>query len=123
MVSGDPYFLRQALENVLRNAREALAQEENGRPGRIEVTLRRRAADAVIEVRDNGPGIDSSRLKLIFEPFVTSKSKGMGLGLPICREIVESHGGRVEVRSRPGAGTTVSLILPLFRGAREAQPA
>ncbi len=123
MVSGDPYFLRQALENVLRNARVALAQVENGRPGRIEVTLRRRAADAVIEIRDNGPGIDPSRLRLIFEPFVTSKSKGMGLGLPICREIVESHGGRVEVRSRPGAGTTVSLIFPLFRGAREAQPA
>ena len=123
VVNGDPYFLRQALENVLRNAREALLQPANGRQGRIEVALRRRAGDAVIEVRDNGPGIESHRLKLIFEPFVTSKSKGMGLGLPICREIVESHGGRVEIRSRPGAGTTVSIVLPLYRGAREAQPA
>lgn len=123
VVNGDPYFLRQALENVLRNAREALLQPPNERPGRIEVALRRRAGDAVIEVRDNGPGIEPHRLKLIFEPFITSKSKGMGLGLPICREIVESHGGRVEVRSRPGAGTTVSIILPLLRGAREAQPA
>lgn len=123
LVSADPYFLRQAVENVLCNAREALAQPVNGRPARIEVALRRRGGEAALEIRDNGPGIEAARLKLIFEPFVTSKSKGMGLGLPICREIVEGHGGRVEVRSRPGAGTTVSIILPLFRGAREAQPA
>src|SRR5690606_13052140 len=122
-VSGDPYFLRQALENVLRNAREALEQQENGGPARIEVALRRRGMDAAIEIRDNGPGIESGRLQAVFEPFVTSKSKGMGLGLPICREIVEGHGGRVEVRSRSGAGTTVSIVLPLSRSAREAQPA
>jgi len=122
VVNGDPYFLRQALENVLRNAREALMQQSD-KPRRVEVALRRRGGEAVLEVRDNGPGIEPYRLKTIFEPFVTSKAKGMGLGLPICREIVESHGGRVEVRSRPGAGTTVSLVLPLDRGVREAQPA
>ena len=123
VVNADAYFLRQALENVLRNAREALLQHESGKPRRVEVALRRRAGEAVLEVRDNGPGIEPHRLKVIFEPFVTTKTKGMGLGLPICREIVESHGGRMEVRSRLGAGTTVSLILPLYRGVREAQTA
>jgi signal transduction histidine kinase len=122
VVNGDPHFLRQALENVLRNAREAL-QQTNGASPRLEVSLRRRGADAVIEVRDNGPGIEAARLHAIFEPFVTTKSRGMGLGLPICREIMERHGGRVEIRSRPGVGTTVSLVLPLARSVREAQPA
>ncbi|HEX7090690.1 MAG TPA: HAMP domain-containing sensor histidine kinase [Longimicrobiales bacterium] len=122
VVNGDPHFLRQAFENVLRNAREALQQSDGASP-RVEVSLRRRGADAVIEVRDNGPGIEAARLNVIFEPFVTTKSRGMGLGLPICREIMERHGGRVEIRSRPGVGTTVSLVLPVVRSVREAQPA
>ncbi|HLU25150.1 MAG TPA: HAMP domain-containing sensor histidine kinase [Longimicrobiales bacterium] len=115
-VRADPYYLRQALDNVLRNAREALAEDGRERPGRIEIRLKRRSGDAIVEIRDNGPGISPDRLKRIFEPFVTTKPKGMGLGLAICREIVESHGGRVEIRSSPGSGTTVSLIIPVYSG-------
>lgn len=115
-VQADPYYLRQALDNVLRNAREALTENGRARAGRLEIGLRRRSGEAVLEVKDNGPGIGAERLERIFEPFVTTKPKGMGLGLAICREIMEAHGGRVEIRSSFAGGTTVSLIIPVLGG-------
>jgi len=112
-VDADPYLLRQALDHVLRNAREAFdPPPAAGGPPRIEVALRRRGGEAVVVVRDNGHGIERSRLRAVLEPFVTTKPKRMGLGLAICRDIVEAHGGRLALRSRPGAGTTVTLSLP-----------
>ncbi len=123
VVAGDPFFLREALANVLRNAREALRDRRDGSDAVLEVGLRRRGAEVVIEVRDNGPGIEPAQAAHVFEPFVTTKGKGMGLGLPICREIVEGHGGRVELRSRPGVGTTVQLVLPLPMAGHPLQPA
>jgi signal transduction histidine kinase len=119
-VRGDPYFLTQALENVLRNAVEALTEgEEPSVAPTVAVTLRRRGAEAVLEVSDNGPGIAADRLGTVFEPFVTSKPRGMGLGLPICREIVEGHGGRIEMRARSEGGATAVIALPLAHdGAR-----
>ena len=118
-VNGDAYYLRQALDNLVRNAREAMA----GRPGaRLAITLERDAANAVVRVADNGPGIPAERLERIFLPFVSTKGKGMGLGLAICREIVEAHQGRVEVESAPGVGTTFRIRLPLHEGT-VAQPA
>ena len=111
-VDGDVFFLRQALENVVRNAREVVREVEAPERAKVFIGLRRRGGEAVIEVKDTGPGIAPDRIAQVFEPFITTKPKGMGLGLPICREIVEGHGGRVEIRSRPGVGTTVSLVLP-----------
>lgn len=111
-VQGDAQFLPRAVENIIKNAREAFRSSPGGAPPLLELALRRRGEEAVIEVRDNGPGIEAERLGEIFEPFMTTRSKGIGLGLPICREIVEAHGGRVELRSRPGVGTVVSLVLP-----------
>jgi signal transduction histidine kinase len=67
-----------------------------------------------VEVADNGPGIPPERLEAIFQPFVSSKSKGMGLGLAICKEIVEGHGGRIQAESRVGAGTRFRIVLPLL---------
>jgi signal transduction histidine kinase len=119
---GDAPFLLEALGGVIKNAREAL--REKGAGARIELSLQRRGKEAVIEVRDNGVGIEPERLGAVFEPFVTSKPKAVGLGLPMCREIVAAHGGRVELRSGPGVGTTVSLLLPLApRAARSPQRA
>lgn len=123
VIEGDAYFLREAVGNVLRNAREALRERAGQGDARVEVGVRRRGAEVVVEVKDNGPGIEADRLPHVFEPFVTTKGKGMGLGLPICKEIVEGHGGRVELRSRPGAGTAVQLILPLAPAGRTLEPA
>ncbi|MFS8636660.1 MAG: HAMP domain-containing sensor histidine kinase [Gemmatimonadota bacterium] len=123
VVEGDESFLREAIGNVIRNAREALREREADGEAVLEISLRRRGGEVVIEVSDNGPGIDPERAAQVFEPFTTTKPKGMGLGLPICREIVEGHGGRVELRSKRGVGTTVQIILPLATSLALYQPA
>src|SRR5690606_17318026 len=124
VVDADPGFLRQALEHVVRNAREAVRERAyRTDDGRVEIALRRRRSDAVVEIRDNGPGIEPERLDQIIDPFVTTKPRALGLGLAITREIIEAHGGRIELRSRPGAGLTVSLILPLAAAPRPLQAA
>lgn len=113
-VLADAYYLRQALDNLVRNAREAMDGQEDAR---LSVTLLREGGEAVVRVSDNGPGIPPDRLERVFEPFVSTKGKGMGLGLAICREIVEAHAGRLEVESAVGVGTTFTLRLPLHAGA------
>lgn len=111
VVLGDHYYLRQAIENLVRNACEAM----DGQPGsRLRLGVERSGPMAAVRVEDNGPGIPPERLDGIFQPFVSSKGKGMGLGLSICKEIVEGHGGRIEVQSEPGTGTIFTLLLPLY---------
>lgn len=112
-VNIDVYFLRQALQNFMRNAREALQQAERA-DGVVRLSLDVRAAEVVIEVADNGPGLSPDKADRIFEPFATTKPKGMGLGLPIARDIIEAHGGQVEVRSKP-TGCTVRVTIPRVR--------
>jgi signal transduction histidine kinase len=110
-----PEQLRQVLMNLLRNAAQAL----RGR-GRITVRSRsrQRAGDklVVVSVSDDGPGIDQAALKKVFLPFFTTKEGGTGLGLAICQRIVQGVGGRLEVRSRRGEGTTFDVILPAVMG-------
>jgi two-component system sensor histidine kinase HydH len=119
-VAADAYYLRQALENLIANARDAM----QGQPGgRMTIELERTGGSAVVEVIDTGPGIPPDRYESIFQPFVSGKSKGMGLGLAISREIVQGHGGRIEVRSMPGQGSRFRVILPLYEGGPvAAQP-
>jgi signal transduction histidine kinase len=111
--SGDTAFLQQALSNVIQNAYEALLERPPGGEACLDISLRLRGAGAVIEIQDNAGGIGEAESAEIFEPFVTRKGAGLGLGLPMAREIVEGHGGRIEVRSRPGVGLTVVIILPI----------
>jgi signal transduction histidine kinase len=110
-VNGDAYYLRQVFENLVRNAREAM--EEHTEPPRLWVSVARAGGQAEVRVTDNGPGIPPELLQKIFDPFVSTKGKGMGLGLSICREIVEGHGGRLDVESTVGRGTTFTVTLPL----------
>jgi len=110
-VYGDAYYLRQVFENLMRNAREAM--EGRDEPPRIRVSVARAGTSAEVRVTDNGPGIAPDDLQSIFQPFVSTKGKGMGLGLAICREIVEGHGGRIDVESAPGRGTTFTVTLPV----------
>lgn len=111
-VYGDAYYLRQVFENLVRNAREAMQGQDD--PPRLRVTVGRQGGNAEVRVADNGPGIAPENLQSIFQPFVSTKGKGMGLGLAICREIVEGHGGRLEVESTVGRGTTFIVSLPLY---------
>jgi signal transduction histidine kinase len=111
VVFADPYYLRQVFENLVRNACEAMHDQEDRR---LTLRVESAAGSAEVRVTDNGPGIEPEKLDQIFQPFVSSKGKGMGLGLAICREIVEGHGGRLEVESKPGVGSTFIVRLPLY---------
>ncbi|HLM68379.1 MAG TPA: HAMP domain-containing sensor histidine kinase [Longimicrobium sp.] len=111
VVLADAYYLRQAVDNLVRNACEAMEQQADAR---LEVSVERDGGNAVVRIADNGPGIAPDKLERIFQPFVSTKGKGMGLGLAICREIVEAHAGRLEVDSQPGEGTTFTLHVPLY---------
>jgi len=108
--------LQQVLLNLLLNARTAVL----GRPAprRIEVSASAAGPEVVISVMDNGVGIPRENLKRIFEPFFTTKPNtdgkpgGHGLGLAVCREIVRTLNGEINVKSRPGSGATFTLLLP-----------
>ncbi len=99
--------LKQAFLNLLTNAMDAMPDG-----GELWVSARQTGSGAELVVRDSGQGIPADRLPLIFEPFYTTKGKGTGLGLSITHTIIASHGGRIEVQSPEGAGTTFRVILP-----------
>jgi signal transduction histidine kinase len=101
--------LRQVFANVLKNAIEAT---EGRADARVEVGLTTRSGAAVVEIRDNGPGMEASRQSKMFLPFFTTKPHGTGLGLAIVKKIMDLHGGEIEIESAPGQGTTVRLIIP-----------
>ncbi len=110
-IHADAQQLAQVLVNLFLNAIDAMP---NG--GRLTVTAELDAASAalMLSVADNGIGIEKDLLAKIFQPFYTAKKRrGLGLGLAICERIIANHGGRIEVKSRHGEGTTFILHLPL----------
>jgi len=108
MIHGMARELKQVLINLVRNAFDAL--ENSG--GVVKVELREEANLYCLTVTDNGCGISEEQIERIFEPFFTTKAMGTGLGLPVCKKIVESHGGALHVSSTTGAGTTFTIELP-----------
>lgn len=106
--------ISQVLLNLLVNAVQAV-ESERLQGGRIVVRTRRLADEMLIEVEDNGCGIDPGHLPRLFDPFFTTKDvgEGTGLGLSISHNIVTGHGGRLEVRSKLHEGSTFSVFLPL----------
>ena len=114
-VSGDPVQLRQLLLNLISNACDAM-NDQDSRPSRLSVTTAQTREGGVrIVVSDTGRGIAADQLERMFEPFVTTKANGLGLGLPICRKIAQAHGGTLAVVSRAGDGTSFRLELPAQR--------
>ena len=108
----DAVQIQQVILNLVRNAIEAMEAVE-----RRELTIVTRMSGDAVEatVADTGPGIAPELSDRLFRPFVTTKKTGMGLGLSICREIIEAHHGRLTVAPRPGGGTVFSLALPKTR--------
>lgn len=109
-VEGEPSRLRQAIWNILANAVDAI---EEG--GKIRVVLEEDLEDqqAVFYVRDTGKGIPPEIRHRLFEPFITTKEKGTGLGLALVLSVVEQHQGTIDIESFPGEGTTVTIRFPL----------
>jgi nitrogen fixation/metabolism regulation signal transduction histidine kinase len=103
----DTAQIEQALINLLKNARESGAD-----PASIEMAVNPSAQGFTIEVRDRGPGFTMPALENALVPFYSTKASGTGLGLTLCREIVEAHGGRLRIANRPEGGAVVTLWLP-----------
>ena len=123
-VSGDRVQLQQVVLNLIMNAMEAM-NDVDGSTREIVITTQNLDEDqVVVSVEDSGTGLDPNAANRIFEPFYTTKSGGMGLGLSISRSIVESHGGRLWAAANEGPGTTFHFTLPKHRQeASLAQPA
>ncbi|HEY2615895.1 MAG TPA: PAS domain-containing protein [Acetobacteraceae bacterium] len=113
-IRGDPIQLQQVIINLIINAVQAMTAVED----RTRVVVVRSGADGrdhvLLEVEDSGPGIDDTHAGQIFEAFFTTKPDGMGIGLSICRSIVEAHGGQIIAASRvPEPGAILRCILPI----------
>jgi signal transduction histidine kinase len=107
----DPDLVSQVLLGLLANASEVMN-------GGGEVSLEARAADGMVEmtVADSGPGVPQELRARIFEPFFTTRSRGTGLGLAIARQIIEAHGGKIDVDDRQGGGARFAVRLPAAGG-------
>ena len=111
LIAPDPVQIQQTLINLVHNAIEAMAGLADPAKSLV-LTSRRKESEILIQVRDHGVGVKDAAL--IFEPFFSTKASGMGMGLSICRSIVEAHGGRVWATANEDAGMTFSFTLSLI---------
>ena len=112
----------QLVDNAVQALKDPVWKPAEGHPRRITVRSQSPGSDVLLTIADTGPGIGPEVLPRIFEPLFTTKSFGVGLGLPTVRQIVEQHGGTIDIGSTPGAGTIASIRLPRLTGStgREA---
>ncbi len=118
-IEADANQIREIFLNILNNACQAIVTPE----GKVELEARCQGEQVCVSVRDTGVGIAQEDLDKVFEPFFTRKSKGTGLGLTICNELVNLHQGKIEINSRQGEGTTVCVFLPIHRRGHGDQTA
>ncbi|HZA96824.1 MAG TPA: ATP-binding protein, partial [Burkholderiaceae bacterium] len=131
LIEGDATQLRQVIHNLLVNSQDALAGRPDARiyvrTELVEIDEANTKARAVrLAIEDNGPGFPANILRRAFEPYVTSKSGGTGLGLAMVKKIIDEHGARIEVVNRSGAGQSGGAIVTIvFRrlGEVSAVPA
>lgn len=110
-VQADAVLIEQVVINLVRNAADALQARDTGR--RIAVSSRVVGEFVRIDVQDNGPGLAGRRVEQLCAPFYSTKADGMGMGLAICRSIVEAHQGVLDANEAPGGGALFSFSLPL----------
>jgi signal transduction histidine kinase len=109
-VEGDSVQLQQVLLNLILNAADALGDVID-RPRELTIVTRPQSGGVRVEVKDNGVGIEKEKLESIFQPFYTTKTNGMGLGLAISRSIIKNHGGQLIAQPNPGPGITFWFTL------------
>jgi nitrogen fixation/metabolism regulation signal transduction histidine kinase len=124
-VAGDPTQLRQVIHNLLANAQEAASAA--GRAPQVKVRTEAVGASAGappqavrVTVEDNGPGFAPNILRRAFEPYVTTKPSGTGLGLPIVKKIVDEHDARIELANAAGGGAAVTVVFRRLAGPSPA---
>jgi PAS domain S-box-containing protein len=103
----DPLLIRRVLHNIFINAFDAMPDG-----GTLKIESKKNGENISIVICDSGIGIPKKVIEKLFVPFFTTKSRGVGLGLAICKRIVEAHGGSISVESKEGKGTCVTIILP-----------
>jgi signal transduction histidine kinase len=108
---GDRHRIEQAVLNVMLNAMESM---ESG--GMLRISVGEAGDWLALEFRDTGPGIPESEIEKVLLPFYSTKPAGTGLGLPLVARVVAAHGGELDIRSEPGHGTTVRILLPKASG-------
>jgi two-component system sensor kinase FixL len=108
----DDIQIQQILVNLVKNGLDAIA-ETGRRNGRVEIRVGRAGNEVSIAVTDNGPGVPESIRERLFESFFTTKPKGVGLGLSICKSIAAAHGGSLRYEPEEGGGSRFTLTLPL----------
>ena len=113
-IQADVTQLTEVFSNLLDNACQAYPSKK----GTLELTIHidRCANQIEFALCDHGIGMDAETLARVFEPFFTTRARGTGLGLAVCQEIVRLHGGDIQLTSRKGSGTTVSIHLPITDG-------
>lgn len=109
-VNADQNQLKQVLINLMKNGVEAIEGS-----GLVNVVTYKNESQAFIKINDNGVGMDQERIDHLGEPFYSTKEKGTGLGLAVCKKIIERHQGTITYQSEKGTGTTVTISLPLSR--------
>jgi len=112
-VKGDSVQLQHVILNLMLNAFSAMSGVE---AAERRLVVRTKSIDdsiVLVQVQDNGSGIPADQLETIFDPFITTKPDGLGMGLAICRSIIERHGGKISAVNNPGPGATFSITLPV----------
>jgi two-component system nitrogen regulation sensor histidine kinase NtrY len=108
-LEADKEMMEQVLINLVKNAADALQQTADPK---IELSCYRDSGNRpCIHIVDNGKGIDPDKLDQVFVPFFTTKEEGSGIGLSLCKQIIQLHHGRIDVDSTPGKGTRISIQL------------
>jgi signal transduction histidine kinase len=110
-VEGDRVQLQQVLLNLILNAVEAMGSVE-ARARELLISTEQDHTGVLVAVRDSGPGIDATHLERVFEAFYTTKSSGVGMGLSICRSIIDAHGGRLWAEPNEPRGAVFQFTLP-----------
>lgn len=100
--------MKRVFKNIIQNGIDALSDG-----GKINIMSSANSQFLKIEFQDTGTGMDEETIKKIFTPYFSTKSHGMGLGLPIVDKIIKEHKGKIEVKSQPDKGTTFTLLLPI----------
>jgi len=113
LIQGDRVQLQQVILNLIINAVEAMSGVNEGPRELLISTGKDGSSGLLVAVQDSGPGLNPESFDRLFEAFYTTKPGGMGMGLSICRSIVEAHGGRIWVSRTAGPGATLQFTLPV----------
>jgi signal transduction histidine kinase len=118
-VLGDRVQLQQVVLNVIMNAIEAMSEVREGPRELMISTSEVESGSVLVAISDTGPGLSPASLARIFQAFYTTKASGLGLGLSICRSIIEAHGGRLWATPNEPRGAIFCILLPIEEKSRE----